>query len=34
MFSLKMPQEMQYTLLQGQWLTLWKRLEHGSRSLF
>ena len=33
-FSLKMPQRMQYALLEGQWLTLSKHLEHGSRSLF
>ena len=31
---LKIPQGMQYTLLKGQWLTLLKHLEHGSRSLF
>ena len=28
------PQGMQYTLLEGQWLTLSKHLEHGSRRLF
>ena len=32
-FSLKMPQGMQYTLLEQQWLTLLKHLELGLRSL-
>ena len=32
--SLKMPQGIQYTIHEGQWLTLPKHLEHESRSLF
>ena len=30
----EMPQGMQYTLLEEEWLTLSKHLEHGSRSIF